>query len=132
MFLLVLLGLNAAFAIATFLYAFISHAVSDHFDQNVAAQLATSMAPKGFYLVLYPGNFDLETWTCETKDITYLDRDGVLHAICAQEVSSRWMTLPTALLAGLLFGALWHDTRGGRYLMTTWKERRQSWTSDRI
>ncbi|KAI1140158.1 hypothetical protein F5Y05DRAFT_308230 [Hypoxylon sp. FL0543] len=120
------LGVNTLFCLATFLYAFIAHGLSAHFDLSYAVELT-----KLPYFILYDrGTFDLETWACETKNLPNYDTEGEMHTLCSVETGARWMTLFVFLLACSSFVFVWLDRRGEKQLMTTWKKRRASWRDD--
>ncbi|RYP02579.1 hypothetical protein DL765_010726 [Monosporascus sp. GIB2] len=126
--LLVVLGVNAVLSLATFLYAFIAHTLSAHFDAVYAMEL-TQLPNRRIY---DRGTFDLETWACETKDLPNYDTfpAGKVRTLCAVETGARWMTLFVFLLASSLFIVVCLDRRGGKHLVTTWKNRRASWRED--
>ncbi|RYP77014.1 hypothetical protein DL769_003499 [Monosporascus sp. CRB-8-3] len=125
--LLVVLGANAVLSLATFLYAFIAHALSAHFDAGYAMEL-TKLPMRRIY---NKGTFDLETWACETKDLPNYDTPaGKVHTLCVVETGARWMTLFVFLLASSLFVVVYLDRRGEKCLVTTWKNRRASWRDD--
>ncbi|KAI0128343.1 hypothetical protein BJ170DRAFT_621238 [Xylariales sp. AK1849] len=126
--LLAILGVNAVLSLATFLYAFIAHGLSAHFDISYAMEL-TNMSFGGVY---DRGTFDLETWACETKDLPHYDSfpEGRVHTLCTVETGARWMTLFVFLLATSLFVVMCLDRCGEKRLVATWKNRRASWHDD--
>jgi hypothetical protein len=125
-----LLGVNALMALATFLYAFVAHGLSAHFDPEYAMSLVD---PRVIY-AYGQGTFDLETWACETKDLPHYDEypAGKVHTLCALEAGARWMTLFVFLAATGLFTLACLDWRGEKFLLTTWKNKRVSWRLDYV
>ncbi|KAI0528392.1 hypothetical protein GGR58DRAFT_519084 [Xylaria digitata] len=105
------LGISAVLSVATFLYAFITHGRSAHFDSAYDES-----------------TFDLETWACESRDFLWYDDE--LYTLCVVETGARWTTLFLFLLASALLVLVWLDRRGKKQLVTTWKRQRASWHDD--
>ncbi|KAI0836715.1 hypothetical protein F5Y06DRAFT_273187 [Hypoxylon sp. FL0890] len=123
--LVVFLGINAVLSQATFLYAFMAHGLSAHFDLSYAMEI-TKLPSFHQY---DKGIFDIETWACETKDLPNYWPEADRHALCSVEMGARWMTLFVSLLACLSFVIAWLDKRGAKHLMVA-REKRASWRDE--
>lgn len=121
------LAVNAAFSLASFVYAFIGYDISAHYDQ---AYIDSRQGSLFNYIDVYDkGTCDLATWVCETKDIPSFD-DGRLSTLCVIGSGARWITLILFPLSFALYIFVWLDQRGEQQLLTTRKNRRASWSED--
>ncbi|KAH5466242.1 hypothetical protein HBI55_245940 [Parastagonospora nodorum] len=124
---LVVLFANASLALAALVTNFIFHSKSERFS------LAYRSLNGGFgYGDVYEfGVFDLETWTCEIKNLPSFREVSTLSQQCTAETSARACTVAIFIFALCMFIGTWWDTKTHQAMfVVAWKMDRMAFDDD--
>lgn len=113
--LLFLLLVNASLALAAFITSFVMHSKSEHFSLSYRSLNGGF----GHGSVYEYGVFDLETWTCEVKNLPSFQGETALGQQCTAAATGRICTALVFVLAFFLFIAVWWDIKKHGSLFAT-------------
>jgi hypothetical protein len=121
--LLLILFANASLALAAFISSFVLHSQSEHFSLSYRS----INGGFGYGDVYATGVFDLETWTCEVKDLPSFHNVSTLSQQCAAEVAARASTVIMFIFAtGLLIGVWWDAHKHRALIVVSWEKDRMA------
>lgn len=104
---LFILVANASLALAAFIANFTLHSQSAHFSpsyRSIDGGFGSGDQYSG-------GVFDLETWTCEVKDLPSFRSIGYIDKQCRMEMAARGCSVVLFVFAAALLAAVWWDAK---------------------
>jgi hypothetical protein len=118
---------NASLAFAAFITSSVLHGKSEHFSLFYVSEDYRL----GYSGVYGGGVFDLETWTCEVKDLpSFQDVPGISQQ-CAAEMAGRICTAIMSIFAIGMFLAVWWDAKMHRaFIVVEWDGDRMAWDDE--